>query len=119
MELHEHAHAILHVGIDERGEQCSLVTYGGIVDEIHESLAQLIAARAIAKRVSETTDERARAVWQRLQTVEFPALESSLTDVYRLWREFDHLSPERLPRVLLALRRATPLNQWSGFTLLR
>jgi hypothetical protein len=115
---HEWAHAILHLGFDEKGKQCELDVYLSIEDDVHECIAQLLTTRGIDVRAQHATDAKAREVWQTIQGVVFPALERHQSARYRLWHQMESLETAKLRRVLRAVRGARSLTQWDAFSLL-
>jgi hypothetical protein len=115
--LHEYAHAILHLGFDDAGEQCATGVYTSIEEIVHESIAQLLTMRGIEARVAQTTNEHAKAAWLQILSVVFPALEQRQSAVYSQWRQFELMPPERLRRVLRAVRRGASLTAWEAFSL--
>jgi hypothetical protein len=115
--FHEYAHAILHLGFDDTGEQCDTTVYLNIEEIVHESIAQLLTARALELRVGDTADERAKANWHHVRSVVFPDLEQRQSALYQQWHQFESMSPLRLRRLLQAVRRPTSVDRWDGFSL--
>jgi hypothetical protein len=115
---HEYAHAILHLGFDDNGNQCDTAAYMSIDDRIHESIAQLLTARVIEARIAGTNDEQANAAWRQLGSVVFPDLERRQSALYTQWHKFESLPPECLRSLLLAVRRAAPMSGWEAFSLM-
>jgi hypothetical protein len=114
---HEWGHAILHAGTDKDGRACDLRDYRGIDKRVHESLAQLLAWRAIEQNFRDSRNARVQRRWKRIQDV-FTDLESRQPPVYRGWRQFEKLLVPRLQTVLILIRRGTRFRDWEGISAL-
>ncbi len=114
---HEWGHAILHAGVDKDGRECDLRDYNRIDEHVHESLAQLLAWRAVEQNMRDSRNARVQRRWKRIQHV-FTDLEARQPSVYRSWRRFEKLSVPQLQKVLILIRKGTRFRDWEGMTAL-
>ncbi len=114
---HEWGHAILHIGVDKDGRECDLRDYNRIDEHVHESLAQLLAWRAIEQNVRESRNPRVQTRWKKIEDV-FTQLEVRQPPAYRSWRRFEKLSVPQLQKTLIVIRRGTRFRDWEGLSVL-
>lgn len=114
---HEWGHAILHAGADKDGRECDLRDYCRIDEHVHESLAQLLAWRAIEQNMRDSRNARVHRKWKKIQDA-FADLEVRQPPAYRSWRQFEKLSVPPLQKILILIRMGTRFRDWEGMSAL-
>ena len=114
---HEWGHAILHVGVDKDRQECDLRDYNRIAKRVHESIAQLLAWRAIEQNISKCRNPLAGDRWNKIKDL-FIRLELRQAPEYRNWRQFNKLPKSYLQKVLILIRKGTRLRDWEGLSVL-
>lgn len=112
---HEWAHAILHLGLDKSRHQCEFKDYNRIDERVHESLAQLLACRAIKQNICESRNARVQTKWKRIGDV-FTKLEVRQPPQYRSWRQFQELPIVFLQEILVLIRKQVRFADWEGLS---
>jgi hypothetical protein len=97
VELHEAAHAVVHLGRDLDGENFDTQAFKSVDDgadpsPLHEVFAQLLCFAAVK------SDPELLACFNKLNQYQ--------PEVYRQWERFQTLVPEQVRTALLAIRRA-------------
>ncbi|SRR5579884_791549 len=112
---HEWGHAILHAGVDRDGRECDLRNYSRIDERVHESLAQLLAWRAIEQNLENSRNPRVQRRWQRIRDI-FTALETRQPLAYRGWRRLVKVPLPKLQKILILIRKGARFGEWEGLS---
>lgn len=112
---HEWGHAILHAATDKDGRECDLRNYNQIDERVHESLAQLLAWRAIEQNARDSRNARVQRRWKRIQDI-FTDLEARQPLAYRDWRRLEKVPSPKLQKILILIRRGTRFGEWEGLS---
>jgi hypothetical protein len=112
---HEWGHAVLHGGVDKDARECILRDYNRIDKHVHESLAQILAWRAIEQNLRDSRNARVQRRWKRIQHI-FTNLETRQPSLYRGWRRLEKVPSPKLQKLLILIRRGTRLGEWEGLS---
>jgi hypothetical protein len=112
---HEWGHAMLHAGKDIDGRECDLRNYSRIDKRVHESLAQLLAWRAIEQNARNSQNPRVQRRWQKIRDI-FTALETRQPPAYRGWHSLDKIPLPKLREILILIRKGARFGDWDGLS---